>query len=92
MTPDPLTVPADLPVAALLDEPWAGRHSTYPVTAQGELAALVTARAATGLPVEERAVRRVADIMTQRAETRTVGADSELVDALETGRVGPDPR
>jgi PDZ domain-containing secreted protein/Zn-dependent protease/CBS domain-containing protein len=83
MTPVPVTVPPDLSVAAFVDEAWRARHSTYPVVADGSLAGLVSARAASDVPTDERGTRRVAEIMTPRAELATVTAGQELADVVQ---------
>jgi PDZ domain-containing secreted protein/Zn-dependent protease/CBS domain-containing protein len=83
MTPDPVTVEADLPVDRFTEQAWTARHSTYPVLDRGEVAGLVSVRAAAGVPPEQRASLRVADIMRPRDQVATVRGDRELVEVIE---------
>lgn len=80
MTPDPVAVPSDLAIDAFIDHAWRARHSTYPVVDDGELAGVVSTRAAAAVPAPERTSRRVGDVMTPRARLGVVTADQELAD------------
>ena len=88
MTPDPVTVPPDMPLDQLVDQAWQLRHSTFPVVADGELVGLVAVRDAARLGSEERVARRVADVMTPREQVATVEADRELTDVVEALEAG----
>jgi PDZ domain-containing secreted protein/Zn-dependent protease/CBS domain-containing protein len=83
MTPAPVTVPPDLPLDDFVAQAWQGRHSTYPVVADGELLGLVGVRDVSRVPPDERPSRRVGDIMVPRSELATIDADSELADVLD---------
>ncbi len=83
MTPAPVTVPPDLPLDEFVAQAWQGRHSTYPVVADGELLGLVGVRDVSRVPPDERPSRRVGDIMVPRSELATIDADSELADVLD---------
>ena len=90
MTPDPVVVTADLPIAELVDRAPPGRHfSSYPVVEGGRPVGLISLRMAAAVPPEEREVRRIADVMKRVEEVPTVAADREVIDvlpALDGGR------
>jgi CBS domain-containing protein len=64
MTAHPITAPAELTIAALLDDYVLRHHcSAFPVTdAAGRVTGLVTLRQVRGVPPQERAARRVASV------------------------------
>jgi Zn-dependent protease len=64
MTAHPITAPADLTIAALLDDYVLRHHcSAFPVTdAAGHVTGLVTLRQVRDVPPQERATRRVASV------------------------------
>ena len=83
MTPDPVVVTPDLPVADLLDRLEPGRRfSSYPVVAGGRPVGLVSLRMAAALPRAEREVRKVADVMKPVDEVPTATPDQDVVDVL----------
>jgi PDZ domain-containing protein len=84
MTPDPVTVPPDLPAAELLDRAARDRRfSTYPVVEDGRLVGVVPLRAMATIPPGEQAHRRVRDVMVPASQVPTVTADQDVVDALQ---------
>jgi len=83
MTPDPVVVSPDLPVADLLDQAPAGRRfSSYPVVDDGRPVGLVALRMAAAVPRGEREARRVADVMTPVDATPTVAVDRDVIEVL----------
>ena len=91
MTParDVVTVPADLPLAELLDRMLEYRHSGYPVVRDGDVVGIVTLEDFRAVPPQKRADRTVADAMS--TELRTVPAESDLMEAfteIARGNVG----
>ena len=90
MTPDPVVVAPDLPVADLFDRFGAERRfSSYPVVQGGRPVGLVSLRMAAGLPRAHRDVRTVAEIMKPLDEVPTATPDQDVVDVLP--RLEGDP-
>ncbi len=90
MTPDPVVVAPELPVADLVDRFGPERRfSTYPVVRDGRPVGLVSLRMAAALPRGERDVRTVAEIMKPVEELPTASPDQEVIDVLP--RLEGDP-
>ncbi|MDT0341568.1 site-2 protease family protein [Streptomyces litchfieldiae] len=100
MTPDPVTVPARLPVAELLsDRAFPRRHAAFPVTewngdgdAAGHPIGLVTADRAGQVPPEERERTTVREIMQPLEESRVVAPDEALADLVPRLEPGAEHR
>jgi Zn-dependent protease len=94
MTPDPVTVPADLTVGEFLsDRAFAYRHTAFPVVDDGGgTIGLVTLDRASGVAAEERRRTTVGEVMLPLAETRTAGPDDPLSDLLPQLEPGGEKR
>ncbi|MDQ4070402.1 MAG: CBS domain-containing protein, partial [Actinomycetota bacterium] len=92
MTSDVVTVPPDLPVAALVDHGVAGRRfSTYPVVSNGALVGTVSLKAAAAVPPGERGSVRVRDVMVPATQVAALAPDDDVfssLQALEPARRG----
>lgn len=88
MTPDPVTVPADLSVEDLLHQfVLRFRHSAYPVLdAAGAPLGLVTLEGIRSVPAHRRAGTTVRAITVPAAEVPALSPDDLLLDAL--ARIG----
>jgi Zn-dependent protease/CBS domain-containing protein len=85
MSGHPLTAPADISVAALLDE-YVLRHpcSTFPlVDGAGNVTGLVTLRHLKRIPPAERVSRRVAEIATPLDSVARAGPDELVLELIE---------
>ncbi len=83
MTPDPVVVAPDLPIADLLDAVRPERRfSTYPVVEGGRPVGLVSLRMAAGLPRADRETRTVGEVMRSVAEIPTTTPDQDVIDVL----------
>jgi len=90
MTPDPETVDAQATVASFLDGALQARgHSTYPVVQFGRLIGLVSTRRATEVPADQRAVRRLRDVMIPRAGAATTTPDADVTQVVTALQEGP---
>ena len=69
MTPAPVTVPPDMPLDEFVAQAWQGRHSTYPVVADGELVGLVGVRDVSRVPPDERPSDAKPTATTERRAT-----------------------
>jgi Zn-dependent protease/predicted transcriptional regulator len=84
MTPDPVTVPPDLPLQEFVEDfVFRGRHQSYPVVAAGRPLGLITLDRVRQLPREEWPRRSVAEAMVAAAEGVVVGPDEEMTGVLE---------
>jgi PDZ domain-containing secreted protein/Zn-dependent protease/CBS domain-containing protein len=84
MSVEPDTVDADWTVERFVDEVGRpGGHSTYPVVEGGRMVGLMSLRAASQVPPEERPVRRVSDAMLPRDEVPVLRPDAPAEEALE---------
>lgn len=82
MTPEPVTVPADLTVAEFLDRHlWAYRHSAFPLVEEGRPAGLVTLNRIRDVPPDRRDATVLRDIACAREEL-TIAAPGEPVTEL----------
>ncbi|MFH7594431.1 site-2 protease family protein [Streptomyces racemochromogenes] len=85
MTPSPVTVPADLTVADLLEDPrYRYRHSVFPVIGDDgrSPAGLLTLAAAGRVAATRRGATRVREVMVPRSEVVVAHPDDQLVDLL----------
>ncbi|MDV9187046.1 site-2 protease family protein [Streptomyces sp. SR27] len=94
MTPDPVTVPAGLTVAAFLADPrYRYRHSAFPVTGEGAApVGLMTLDLAKRQPEEQRHAVTVKQVMMPLAEVTVVEADDPLADLLPRMQPGAEHR
>jgi PDZ domain-containing secreted protein/Zn-dependent protease/CBS domain-containing protein len=90
MTRDPLTVPADLTVAGLLDRAGhAWRVSTYPVIEHDRPVGLVSLRTAAGVPAAEQSTRLVSEVMTPSDKLNLLRPEQPAIDTLDVLRRQP---
>ncbi|MEJ5254813.1 MAG: site-2 protease family protein [Acidimicrobiales bacterium] len=84
MTPEPVTVPADVTVAELLDDyVFRNRHSTFPVIdTQGRFAGLVTLSRVKLVPPAERGTTRVSQIACPVTEVLVAHPDDPILELL----------
>ena len=83
MTPDPVVVSPDTPVAELFDRVRPGdRFSSYPVVEGGRPVGLVSLRMAAALPPTERGTRTVADVMKRIDDVPSATPDQDVFDVL----------
>src|SRR5439155_5207122 len=84
MTPDPVVVAPDGSVADFIDDyAYARGHSTFPVVdGFGRLAGLVSLREAGAVPREQRAAKRVGDVMAAGDKVSVVGPDDAVLDIV----------
>ena len=84
MTPNPETVPPDLPVDVLVHEHFLRRpYSAFPVTDDGIAVGLVSLSSVKGLDRDRWGSLRVADIMSPLEEVVVVGPDTPMLQVLE---------
>jgi Zn-dependent protease/CBS domain-containing protein len=89
MTPDPVTVPPDLPLDRLVDEVLMQRRfTTYPVLENGRAVGLLPFRCVAQVPRAEWPSRTVRDCMLPRADVPVVDPDDDLIAALGRLDVG----
>lgn len=86
MTPAPVTAPADITVASLLDDyVLRTRHSAFPlVDADGRPAGLVTLTQVRGVARDERDEVLVHTVACSRDDVATAGPDDPLLDVVTT--------
>jgi CBS domain-containing protein len=84
MSPDPVTVPADLTLGRLVDEVvWPRRFTTYPVVETGRVVGLLPFRCVAQVPRTEWDVRTVRDCMLGLDAVPILDADDDAIGALE---------
>jgi len=84
MTPGPETVGPELSVDELVHDHFLRRpFNSFPVTAGNEVVGVVTLGQVKGLPREEWAGKRVADIMVPLKETTLVAPGTPMIEVLE---------
>lgn len=84
MTPDPDTVPPDLPVDTLVHEHFLRRpYSAFPVTDDGIVVGLISLSSVKGLDRDRWRDLRVADIMAPLERTVVVEPDTPMLQVLE---------
>jgi Zn-dependent protease/CBS domain-containing protein len=84
MSPQPVTVPADLSLGRFVDEVvWPRRFTTYPVVEDGRVVGLLPFRCVARVPRTDWDVRTVRDCMLGLDEVPILDADDEAIDALE---------
>lgn len=87
MVADPVAVPADTPVEALIEGYfYRFSHKVFPVVRGRHLLGCVTLQDVGRLSAEERARLTAADILSPESGSRTIGPDSTALEALETMR------
>lgn len=92
MSPDPVTLSPDVPVADLVDHRMEGRRfSGYPVTVGDELVGTVSLKTAAEVPPSERAERRVADVMVPVGDVPTLSPDDDAFEAVQALGAGHGP-
>jgi Zn-dependent protease/CBS domain-containing protein len=83
MSPDPIVVPPDLPLAELLRYPPSGyRHSAFPVVGDGTAMGLVTLDRIRNVPIEERETTRISEVMLSLSDTVTARPGDSVADVL----------
>lgn len=84
MTPEPVTAPADITVAELLDGyVFRSRHSTFPIVdSGGRFAGLVTLSRVKLVPPDERQATRVSQIACPATEVPLAHPDDPILDLL----------
>lgn len=83
MTVEPISVPPDLPVAALVEDfIYRHHHKLFPVVEDGRLVGCVSTREVAGVPRERWGVETVAAILTPCGPQQRVGLDEPAIDAL----------
>ncbi|GEB57435.1 site-2 protease family protein [Streptomyces gardneri] len=94
MTPDPVTVPVGLTVAAFLADPqYRFRHSAFPVTGDGSApVGLMTLDLARRVPEDRQHAVTVERVMLPLTEVTVVGADDPLADLLPRMQPGAEHR
>jgi PDZ domain-containing secreted protein/Zn-dependent protease/CBS domain-containing protein len=89
MTPDPQVVRPDDSVQEVVERARLPRNpSSYPVIDGGRLVGLVSLRQVAHVPVEERGLTRVSEVMSPRDEVSTLDPEAELDTAMESFRQG----
>jgi Zn-dependent protease/CBS domain-containing protein len=84
MTPDPETVPPDLPLDELVHDYFLRRpYSSFPVTEDGIPVGLVTLSQVKATPRAQWEDRVVADVMTPLQETFIVDPEASMMDVLQ---------
>jgi Zn-dependent protease/predicted transcriptional regulator len=79
---DPVTTRADVTIGQFMDDiVWNTRHTTYPVTENGDALGLLPFRCVAQVPRSEWEKRTVRDCMVPADEVPTVSEDDELIDA-----------
>lgn len=87
MSPNPVSVPADLTLAEAVDEYFLRYdHSAFPVDDEGRTIGLLTLRAVRQIPRDEWGHRQVWATMTRLDEVHTVPADLSMDTVLEQFR------
>lgn len=91
MSPGPQVVDPDVTIASFIDEfAHTGRHSTYPVVGwSGELEGLMSLRRAAQVPVGERPLTRIRDVMLGRDETPALSRNDDIAVAVASMQEGP---
>ncbi|GAA2099022.1 site-2 protease family protein [Microlunatus panaciterrae] len=94
MSPEPETVPADITVAALIDEYlFQRRHSSFPLVDQdGRLVGLITLRRIKEVPVALRSTTRARDIACPATEVVTTAPDEPLPELIPRLGLSADGR
>ncbi|HSJ46054.1 MAG TPA: site-2 protease family protein [Euzebyales bacterium] len=93
MSPDPVTVPAEITVARFLDAyVFAHRHSTFPVTDDGRLTGMVTLQRVKRIPVGRRAATPVGQVACPLADVPVARSDDALSDLLPRMTTATDGR
>ncbi|HVJ55857.1 MAG TPA: site-2 protease family protein [Aliidongia sp.] len=83
MNPQPISVPSDLPVAALIDDfVYRHHHRTFPVTKDGHLVGSVGTEQAASLDRAAWAATAIDSIMSPCAEADLVAPETDAVTAL----------
>ena len=84
MSPNPVSVPADLTLGRFVDEVvWPRRYTTYPVVENGRVVGLLPFRCVAQVPRTEWDVHTVRDCMLGLDKVPILDADDEAIDALE---------
>ena len=83
MASDPGVVLHDTPVARLVDNPPAPERTGYPVLGGGRLMGVVVLAHARRVPADERAGRRVEEVMTPLDDVPMVDADAPVLDIVD---------
>jgi Zn-dependent protease/CBS domain-containing protein len=84
MTPDPETVPPDIPLEALVNEYFLQRpYNSFPVTEDGVPVGLVTLAQVKALPRHAWPGKVVADLMTPLKDTMVVTPETSMMEVLE---------
>lgn len=93
MSPEPETVPPDLPIDALVHDYFLRRpYNSFPVTDDGIVLGIVTLSQVKHLSKEEWSEKKVADLMAQLDETVVVDPDMPMTTVLEKMRVAETGR
>jgi PDZ domain-containing secreted protein/Zn-dependent protease/CBS domain-containing protein len=88
MTAEPVKASPTLTVADFLEWILPLRHSTFPVSDNGELLGLISIRMAGAVPAGERQRLLVRDVMLPADSVPVVDPDTEMMDALTALRAG----
>ena len=87
MTPSPITVPADLPVADFVEDyVYRHHHHWFPVQTQGRVVGSVSTREAAAVPRAEWQVTPVGAIMLLLSPEDAIGPDAEVTAAMQQMR------
>ncbi len=83
MTPNPETVPADLPLDTLVEEHfYRSLHDLYPVIEDSHVVGCITSKQIAGIPRDQWARLTVRDVATPCSKENTVAADVDALAAL----------
>lgn len=83
MKPDPVAVPATLPVGEFVEDyVYRHHHKLFPVVENGQLTGCVTTQQVKAVPREEWQTRHVRDIATSCVPDNTVTPDMDALEAL----------
>lgn len=89
MTPDPVTVPPDMPVAVFVQEVvYDSHHDLYPVAVGDRPVGAVTVRALHALPRERRDIATVSTIMEPLSAGNSIEASADAMEAMSLMRTG----
>jgi Zn-dependent protease len=84
MSPQPVTVPADLSLGRFVDDVvWPRRFTTYPVVEDGRVVGLLPFRCVAQVPRPDWDARTIRDCMLGLDEVPILHEDDEAIDALE---------
>jgi Zn-dependent protease len=83
MTPNPTTVPSDLPLDVLVEEHfYRSLHEMYPVTENERLIGCIHSKQVAGIPQDQRTQLTVRDILMPCSADNTIAADADALAAL----------